>query len=267
MLLLICDICQEELSIDKFLFQSSCGHGFCTTCTDATKSRETCPLCRKPKLKNVPPHRVYLTPSTSRIEDHATSLTNSLSILDSGSTPKQFRKVSSKLRTIANSKALGNSDIAVQLLASAKNMEERLQYIPHQLQLERDEKVALQRKVDLWHARIQMVESQERQIKCLKATIRESNQNVARLQSEINKLTVCADGLRKEQEKLQKVSDQQKKTIAEKEVRLSDLQLQVEDREKKNRLLKQKLKAVSKSTRPPADGNESLFIDSSNTGH
>ncbi|KAF9262898.1 hypothetical protein L218DRAFT_1077562 [Marasmius fiardii PR-910] len=270
MLLLICDICQEELSVDKFLFEPSCGHGFCTTCTDATKSRDNCPICRKHKLKNAPPHRVFLTPSTSRTEDRATSLKNSLSLLDSNSTPRQFRNVTSKLRTIATNSTSGldNNDVAAQLLASAKNMEDRLQYLPHQLQLERDEKVALQRKVDLWHERIQMVESQEREIKCLKATVRELNQNVATLQTQNNQLSGSADGLRKEQEKLQRVIAKQKNTITEKDEQISGLELQKEDGEKQNHLLKKKFKALSaKSSRRQSDTNDSLLIDTSNTGH
>ncbi|KAJ8093374.1 hypothetical protein PM082_020231 [Marasmius tenuissimus] len=267
MILFICDICQDDKSLDDFTFEAACGHGFCKNCSEETKSRENCSLCRKPKLKNVPPHRVYLTPSTSAIEDQATSLTNSLSALDSNSTPRRFQNVATKTRVIS-ARLDSEGDTASKLLDAAKGMEERLQYFAQQLQLERDEKKALQEKVDLWHSRIIQAGAQERENTCLKASIRESKQDIAHLQTENNNLARHIDAMRKEQEKLQGTNSRHGKAAVEKDELIEELTHAKEEAEKKNRLLKQKLKALtsSKSARTPADhANDSLLVDYSNT--
>ncbi|KAL0062485.1 hypothetical protein AAF712_010618 [Marasmius tenuissimus] len=284
MILFICDICQDDKSLDDFTFEAACGHGFCKNCSEETKSRENCSLCRKPKLKNVPPHRVYLTPSTSAIEDQATSLTNSLSALDSNSTPRRFQNVATKTRVIS-ARLDSEGDTASKLLDAAKGMEERLQYFAQQLQLERDEKKALQEKVDLWHSRIIQAGAQERENTCLKASIRESKQDIAHLQTENNNLARHIDAMRKEQEKLQGTNSRHGKAAVEKDELIEELTHAKEEAEKKvqriyllchppahkdhqNRLFKQKLKALtsSKSSRTPTDhANDSLLVDYSDT--
>ncbi|KAJ8096139.1 hypothetical protein PM082_000047 [Marasmius tenuissimus] len=124
-------------------------------------------------------------------------------------------------------------DTASKLLDAAKGMEERLQYFAQQLQLKRDEKKAFQEKVDLWYSRIIQAATQERENTCLKASIRESKQDIAHPQTENNNLARRMDTMRKEQEKLQGTNSRHGKAAVEKDELIEELTHAKEEAEKR----------------------------------
>ncbi|KAK7040249.1 hypothetical protein VNI00_009715 [Paramarasmius palmivorus] len=267
-LTLVCDICQEEYGLEKFLFEAACGHGFCETCTKETKSRSTCPLCRA-KRSAVPPHRVYITPVDAPAEDQAQSLINGLSKVNTQSSPRRTRNLRTRTERIVESLD-GNSDVVTKLLAAVKDLEERLRYFPLELQRERDEKAALQRKVDLWYPRVNAVEEMERKQACLQSKLRELKQENASLQTSNNEIKLLHDTAQNELKKYNDIVAGQMDVMAAKDKELAQLKVQKDENEKQIRLLKKKLKALAKSQPPRTDTNDpndSLFIERSNTVH
>ncbi|KAL0570397.1 hypothetical protein V5O48_011555 [Marasmius crinis-equi] len=185
-------------------------------------------------------------------------------MLDTNSPPQHFQNAASKMKAVVEG-VDGNGTIASHLLASARNMEDRLAYFAHHVQMERDEKDALQQKVNMWHSRVLQADALARENKCLKANAREAQRDIARLQTENNKLGRVVNGLKAEGERICGVE----KVVEEKDRIIEELRGQIEEAKKENRLMKRKLKALSSSKpsrkRAVADPNDSLLVDYSNT--
>ncbi|ESK85199.1 traf interacting [Moniliophthora roreri MCA 2997] len=255
MVLLICDICQEEYEVEKFLFEVACGHGFCETCTNEIKNRPKCPLCRKLRSK-LPPHRVYFTPADALVEHQAQSLSNGLSMVNLESSARNIHNLGTRM-----SKVMGDSEVSTKLVSAVKDVEERIQYFSLELQRERDEKSAMQRKIDLWYPRVNLVEAMERKAKCLEAKVRELKQENASLQTTNNQARLLQD----DQRKLRDIIYDQEEIITTKDREIAQLKMHKGEGEKQIKLLKKKLKALSKSHPPRGDPNDTLLIQRSNT--
>ncbi|KAK7438429.1 hypothetical protein VKT23_018043 [Stygiomarasmius scandens] len=255
-LLVLCDICQEDLPLERFLFYN-CGHGYCDTCTPAITQR-TCPMCRK--KRDHEPHRVYLTPAATTVEEKAKALGRALNSVGPESSEQATRRIGKKIHDFAK-EAKVDEITASKLLGVAKNMDERIAPLFFQLRLEQDEKRALQDKVNLWLPRVNKTESVERQVACLKEHLQEQKKALTEAEMEKAKLAGWISAQTQEIESLKDTMSQQLGVISLKNAEIAQLKKIAEDEARHAGLYKKKLKLLSKGQpRHKKDLDDSLIV-------
>ncbi|KAE9392386.1 hypothetical protein BT96DRAFT_924754 [Gymnopus androsaceus JB14] len=264
-----CDICCETFPLEGFLF-SPCGHGFCETCTQSLESSRQCPSCRKPRKKGQL-HRIFVT-APEDTQAHAQSLANSMNHLRPDSSPSSAKKVPEEIRRIVE-KLEVDEDTANNLLKVAKNMEERLVPIFFRMQLEQDEKRALQEKVNAWHPKIMQAESSASEVVRLKKELEKVEHSKQTMASENDRLTKLLEAETKESEKLRRDVIDERRLAKEKDVLVYQLVQEKENADKQVTLVKKKLKvlahAQSSSNRKASHSNsadDSLIVEPAGFG-
>ncbi|KAJ4475574.1 hypothetical protein J3R30DRAFT_3500665 [Lentinula aciculospora] len=245
---LLCEICYQARSLDNFLF-STCGHGFCTSCTTSLDKSRTCPSCRKPR-KKADVHKLYFTlPEQDVIDVHseAQSLIHSMTNIHTESTLSLTDKVTNGLKEAAK-KSKMDADTASKLLEVAKNMEDNLRPIFFRLQLERDEKRALQEKVNLWQPRVIQVEALKAEVarskQELESVIRANQRTIAKN----NQLASQLEADRVEIEKLRKDVIDERRLYKERDELVQQLKRDLEYSRKQAVFLNKKLKVLAQSS-------------------
>ncbi|KAF5344279.1 hypothetical protein D9758_012316 [Tetrapyrgos nigripes] len=250
-LLFICDICQEDLPLEKFLFYK-CGHGYCEGCT-AKNKQISCPMCRK--RRDHEPFRVYLTPAATTVEGKADAIIRSLHAVGPDSSTESTKIIGNKLRIL--SRELNDHEAtASRLLAAMKYLDDRMGPLFYQLRLEQDEKQALQEKVNLWLPRVRLTEKLEREVKCLKEHLHESKQETARALESNSELRKELEWKDRENAKLRQMIAEQAGVIDVKDAEIARWMKTAEDEAKQAKLFKKKMKVMSKGL-PQCESNES----------
>ncbi|KIK59181.1 hypothetical protein GYMLUDRAFT_97917 [Collybiopsis luxurians FD-317 M1] len=233
-----CDICHENFPLDSFLF-SPCGHGFCGTCTSSLDKHKLCPSCRKPRNKSQL-HKLFLTPAEPVVDVQARSLMKSMNKLRPSSEYSSAQEVADGMKKVVG-KLQVDEGIANKLLKVADDMQDRLLPIYFIMQLEQDEKRALQDKVNLWQPRIAQVEASAAEVakltKELEKAKREESQLLAQLETERN-----------ENEKLRKDVIDERRLTKEKEGLVQKLMEEKENAAKQAKAARTKLRALSKGS-------------------
>ncbi|KIK59184.1 hypothetical protein GYMLUDRAFT_685752 [Collybiopsis luxurians FD-317 M1] len=183
-----CDICHENFPLDAFFF-STCGHGFCGTCTRSLGKYKQCPSCRQPRYKSQL-HKLFITPAETAVdvERQAQSLMKLMTNLRPNSEYSSAQEVADGMKNMTGKLKNTNEAVANKLLSVAKDMQDRLLPIYFVMQLEHDEKRALRNKVDLWQPKITQVKASTAEVakltKELEKARRLQNQMLAQLEKE-----------------------------------------------------------------------------------
>ncbi|KAF9058556.1 hypothetical protein BDP27DRAFT_1343361, partial [Rhodocollybia butyracea] len=165
---------------------------------------------------------------------------------------------------LALGKLEADTEVASQLLEVARNMEERLIPIFFRMQLEQDEKRALQDKVNLWQPRIQQVEASTAEVAQLKRELEKAKRANETITRESGRLSA---GLETELEGLRDQLLAERAISKEKDKLVEQLVLEQENLKKERKLAKLKLKALAQSSssslrRLPSNGaDDSLMVE------
>ncbi|KAJ3809068.1 hypothetical protein F5876DRAFT_66780 [Lentinula aff. lateritia] len=263
----LCDICYQVFALDSFWF-STCGHGFCETCTTSLDKTRTCPSCRQPRKKaNI--HKVYFTlpeeqESAIDVRSQTEALARSMINIHSSSTLSSVDRAVDGLKKLSGLLKV-DAETASKLLGVAKDMEERLRPIFFQLQLERDEKYTLQEKVNLWQHRITQVEASEVEVARLKKELERAKRATQAIVAENCRLTKQLEAEVTESEKLRKDVIDERRLTKERDELVQQLERELEDAGKQACLANKKLKVLPRSSNriPVADiADDSLIVES-----
>ncbi|KXN91922.1 hypothetical protein AN958_11307 [Leucoagaricus sp. SymC.cos] len=187
---ILCTICRQSDTCDKFLAQL-CGHVFCDTCTFHFSNRERkCPLCRR-EWGSIAPFRIYLTfPDPEK----SLSILHHLGDIDENSPAILVEKASGVVKRFAEDPDVPVAhDSAMLLLDAARRLEERVTPLATKLDVLQHENEAL------CH-RVQVLEAQLKSKDVLAADLERLNQTV--MEREVT-ITVIRDDLSHEKQKRQ----------------------------------------------------------------
>ncbi|KAH7880062.1 uncharacterized protein C8R40DRAFT_1084234 [Lentinula edodes] len=262
----LCDICYQVFSLDGFWF-STCGHGFCETCTTSLDKTRTCPTCREPRKKaNI--HKIYFTLPEEQenaidVQSQAQALARSMANIHSSSTSSSIDRVVDGLKKFSGRLEV-DAETASKLLGVAKDMKDRLQPIFFQLQLERDEKRNLQQKVNLWQHRVTQVEASEVEVARLKKELENAKRAKLGMVAENCRLTKRLEAEVTESEKLRKDVIDERRLTKERDELVQQLERELENAGKQAGLTNKKLKVLARSSnRMPAanSADDSLIVE------
>ncbi|THV06923.1 hypothetical protein K435DRAFT_417182 [Dendrothele bispora CBS 962.96] len=239
--LVLCDICQEDLPLERFLFYR-CGHGYCDSCTPKITQR-TCPMCRQ--KRDHEPHRVYLTPAATTVEEKGKALGLALDSIGPESSTKSTRNIGKRIKSFAEEVNVEQAT-ADRLLNVAKEMDERIAPLFFQLQLEQHEKLALQEKVNQWLPRVKNAQKVEREVECLKGHLAEKQKALVHANEVNARQAVAIEKQRQEIDTLKDMISQQMGIISLRDAEVVQWKKNVEDEQMQTRLYKKKLKVLSK---------------------
>ncbi|KAJ3766987.1 hypothetical protein FB446DRAFT_775815 [Lentinula raphanica] len=259
---LLCEICYQVLSLENFWF-STCGHGYCGTCTASLKKSRTCPSCRKPRKKS-DLHKIYFA-LPEQHEDAFGTISQS-----------QIRATGNK-NLCATSSSLGDAikglkrltgtmadgELAQKLHEVEKDLEQGFQVISYQLRLEQDEKRALQEKVNLWARRVAQTDKVDAQSKQLKEQLDKAiraNQTAITTNKELTRRLATEQN---EIEQLRKDVIDERRWTKEREEQIHQLEQELEATKKQAKLTKKKLKHLARDSpnSAPDSVDDTLIVD------
>ncbi|KAJ4493318.1 hypothetical protein C8R41DRAFT_326058 [Lentinula lateritia] len=262
----LCDICYQVFSLDRFWF-STCGHGFCETCTTSLEKTRTCPSCREPRKKaNI--HKIYFTLPEEQenaidVQSQSQTLARSMTNIHPSSTLSSVDRVVEGLKKFSGKLGV-DAETASNLLGVAKDMEERLRPIFFQFQLERDEKRTLQEKVNLWQHRVTQVEASEVEVAKLKKELERAKRANQGMAAENCRLTKRLEAEVTESEKLRKDVIDERRLNKERDGLVQQLERELENAGKLAGLTNKKLKVLARSSNRTPVANSA---DNSLIGH
>ncbi|KAK7438431.1 hypothetical protein VKT23_018044 [Stygiomarasmius scandens] len=196
-LLFACDICLEDLPLERFLFYK-CGHGYCSICIPQI-SGKTCPTCRKSLRKDNIPHRVYVTP-VNTAEERADYLGHALNALgpESSTSAMNVAKLGMKMKSVAEELRV-DQVTSSKLLAISNNMNERIAPLLFQLQ---EQKRAFQHSLP----RVQLrADRAEKEAESLKQQLMEKTVTLVDKEKAYRDLWGCFEAQRRENERLKQM--------------------------------------------------------------
>ncbi|KAJ3930073.1 MAG: hypothetical protein NXY57DRAFT_1062729 [Lentinula lateritia] len=260
----LCDICYQVFSLDRFWF-STCGHGFCETCTTSLEKTRTCPSCREPRKKaNI--HKIYFTLPEEQenaidVQSQSQTLARSMTNIHPSSTLSSVDRVVEGLKKFSGKLGV-DAETASNLLGVAKDMEERLRPIFFQFQLERDEKRTLQEKVNLWQHRVTQVEASEVEVAKLKKELERAKRANQGMAAENCRLTKRLEAEVTESEKLRKDVIDERRLNKERDGLVQQLERELENAGKLAGLTNKKLKVLARSSNrtPVANSADNSLI-------
>lgn len=238
---LLCTVCHQIASYDKFLAQH-CGHVFCQDCTTYLSRERKCPTCRR-KWGSMSPFRLYLNfPESGQIIHH-------LENTDESSSAFPLERMSEVIKDfIADCDNLMSHDTAMHL-------EQLVVPIASEFEHTRQENKMLRQKLKDADAQLK---SKEVSREALTVDLERLNQ--ASMTQEVAIITMRNE-LAHEKQKRQSEQDtsrrlarslhKRQEEVKTKAHEIISLRSEIEEREKQMCLMKSKLRALIKLTRPP----------------
>ncbi|KAJ7221588.1 hypothetical protein GGX14DRAFT_670359 [Mycena pura] len=259
-----CTVCYDSFALDTFRFLPTCGHGLCIACSAKTHKKPDCVTCRRPK-GGQEPIRIYITLAESS-GGAAHSVVDKLKKIGPESVALSVQKAGKKIRHAMKDL---EADVAHDLLAAAKDLDERIYPLFQELELARDQ-IATQ------NAHIQelqqVVESGEDEIKQLRRSLKNAKVHESAAVFLAEKAEKAKDAFQAENVKLNRTVQRQLSDLAAKEnedallrAKLTRRDDKLTRRENRISVLEKKLKLLSRSAKHPKpeenDPDESLQID------
>lgn len=239
----LCNICQEHLPLQRILFLK-CGHGFCKECLDenartarSVDNEASCGSCRA-IIGDHEPHPIFATFVEYSVEERAHHVINGLDNIDETSPANSVKKAGRKIREVEKILQT-DATTSKKLLQAAQTLDQRVTPLFAELErIKKDNEImrdALKEsKVDL-----EVTELLQRDMDELSQLLHEAQKKLASEEEENNWLVIA--------------SRRQAAQIAEKDVRIRELEGLVEKQEKKMKLQATKLKALSGKTKHPGE--------------
>ncbi|KAJ7611718.1 hypothetical protein FB45DRAFT_315057 [Roridomyces roridus] len=262
-----CDVCFEAYSLEMFRFLPSCGHGLCIVCSEKTQQKRNCAICRHPKGPQEP-IQIYLTLADP--VDKAHSVVDSLARIGPDSLPISVQKAGRKIRKVVRD-VEPEDDVMKELLAAAKNLDERVFPLFMDLDLANDKIANLTCEIDTLRAQLKAAEAKDDDIKQLQSSLADSRAETRAHLATAEKNKGVALKERAENAKLGRAVTRHLSELSEKQEENAVLRAKLTRRDTRISLLEKKLKVVSRTKQPlkgdkSNDPDESLQVENSAEG-
>ncbi|KAJ7891334.1 hypothetical protein B0H14DRAFT_1072844 [Mycena olivaceomarginata] len=270
-----CDVCLEAYSLDMFRFLPTCGHGLCIVCSEKTRTKRNCVICRHPKgsQESVQIFLTFAETETNPVQKAHTVIEN-LARIGPESMPLSVQKAGRKIRRVLRDIEPGDEDVARELLDAAKNLDERVYPLFLELDLANDKIAALTGQIEELRRQLRVAESREDEITRLRQSLAD-DQNACK--QAVAKLRQTKEAVLKEREQSSRLSrtvERQLSELSSKDGENEVLRGKLTRRDNRISLLEKKLKILSRTSKHPNlkpdvganDPDESLQIDNSAEG-
>ncbi|KAJ6606171.1 hypothetical protein DFH09DRAFT_1269233 [Mycena vulgaris] len=244
-----CDVCFESYGLDMFRFLPACGHGLCIACSQKTHSKPKCAICRHPKGFQEP-IQIFLTFAASNPADKAHAVVENLARIGAESMPISVQKAGRKIRHAMRDLDPGD-EVARDLLAAAKNLDERIYPLFLELDLANDRIAALIAQIEELRQQLKVAESREDEMKRLRRTLAEANSDYRTALSVADKTKDAALKERAENSKLSRTVQRQLSEMSAKDEQNTVLRAKLTRRDNRISLLEKKLKLLSRTVKHP----------------
>ncbi|KAJ8508165.1 hypothetical protein ONZ45_g9525 [Pleurotus djamor] len=211
--------------------------------------RPKCAVCNAPK-GNTPPHPIYLNFAISALEKMA-EVTEGLSRIDENAPAASVKKASEKIKGVLP--AVRSTDVEARLLDAAEKLEQSVYPIFARLE-------EVSKEVNTLKAKIATLERRNQALEIERESMKEANTHL-RVKAATRDHTKLVHR-EADYERLAKRQKQGEEELSVKEAELIVLRQRLEEYEKRNHLLNNKLKALGRQTRKDQERRHSSVDDS-----
>ncbi|KAF5349594.1 hypothetical protein D9756_008925 [Leucocoprinus leucothites] len=259
---LLCTICHQSNTYDKFLAQH-CGHVFCGDCTTQISRRERkCPTCRR-EWGSRSPFRLYLNFPDP---DKSTRVFHHLESIDKDSSAILVEKTSGIIRDLAEDPDIPMThDAATLLLDAALRLEERVSPLASELGYVRQENEALRQQLKDLNAQLKSKDALVSDLDRLNQTVMEREVAISLVRDELAHEKQKRQSEHDTNRRLTRSLRKKQEEIKTKENEIDSLKSGIVERDKQLGLMKSKLRALVKLTKPPKtpvqNPDDSLIVE------